>query len=154
MIATIRPKSHPKYLALPILGPYLDDFTQWAHQHGYTRGTIRNQLKDTRHIIIFLQKQALHSISELTHCDFEKAWRHFHQKRPAIAGTVRQFQKFLDEKGELTPPSPVPKTRSDKELDDFAAFLKNVRGLSATTIQSYLGYLRRFLKQKMWGDVH
>lgn len=147
MIATIRPKSHRKYLALPVLGPFLDDFTQWSHQRGYKLSTIRNQLKDTRQIIAFFQKLGLQSIAELNHSDFENAWRHFYQYRPNISGTVRQLQRFFDERSELTSPDPISKTRSDRELDNFAAYLKNVRGLSATTIQAYLGYLNRFLEQ-------
>lgn len=147
MISTIRPKSYQKYLALPVFGPFLDDFTQWSYLHGYTLGTIRNQLKDTRHIIVFLQKQGLQSIGGLTHCDFEKTYQHFRQDHPSIAGTVRRLQKFLAEKGELPPPVPTLKTRSDKELEYFAAYLKNVRGLSDTTIRSHHRYLSSFLKQ-------
>ena len=147
MISTIRPKSYQKYLAFPVFGPFLDDFTQWSYLHGYTLGTIRNQLKDTRHIIVFLQKQGLQSIGELTHCDFEKVYQHFRQDHPSIAGTVRRLQKFLEEKGELPPPLTTPKTRLDKELEYFAAYLKNVRGLSDTTIRSHHRYLSRFLKQ-------
>ena len=147
MISTIRPKSYQKYLAFPVFGPFLDDFTQWSYLHGYTLGTIRNQLKDTRHIIVFLQKQGLQSIGELTHCDFEKAYQHFRQDHPSIAGTVRRLQKFLEEKGELPPPLTTAKTRLDKELEYFAAYLKNVRGLSDTTIRSHHRYLSRFLKQ-------
>ena len=147
MISTIRPKSYQKYLAFPVFGPFLDDFTQWSYLHGYTLGTIRNQLKDTRHIIVFLQRQGLQSIGELTHCDFEKAYQHFRQDHPSIAGTVRRLQKFLEEKGEVPPPLTTPKTRLDKELEYFAAYLKNVRGLSDTTIRSHHRYLSCFLKQ-------
>lgn len=147
MISTIRPKSHQKYLALPIFGPFLDDFTQWSHLHGYKLSTIRNQLKDSRHIIVFLQNQGLRFIGELTHFDFEKACKHFRQNHPNIAGTVRRLQKFLEESGDLLPPPPVPKTRTDKELEHFTVYLKNVRGLSDTTIRSHLRYLVRFLTQ-------
>lgn len=146
MISTICPKSHQKYLSLPFFGPFLDDFTQWSYLHGYTLGTIRNQLHHTRRIIGFLQNQGLQSISGLTHCDFEKACQHFRQ-HPSIVGTVRRLQKFLEEKGELPLPLPPPKTLSDKELECFAAYLKNVRGLSDTTIRSHHIYLSRFLKQ-------
>ena len=53
MIKILRPRSYRDYLALPILGKHLGGFTQWSHKRGYTIGTIRNQLKDTRHIIKF-----------------------------------------------------------------------------------------------------
>lgn len=147
MISIIRPRSHKDYLALPILGKYLDGFTQWSHQRGFTIGTIRNQLKDTRRIIDFFLNERVKLDGELTHYDFEKAWQRFRQDRPDTAGTVRQLQKFLDENGILPAPPHKLKTRSEEELYQFAAYLKNVRGLSDTTIKSYLGYLRRFLEK-------
>lgn len=147
MISTILPKSHQQYLALPFFGPFLDDFTHWSHQRGYTFGTIRNQLKDTRQITVFLQKQGLQSMDELTHCDFENSWWYFHRERPSIAGTVRRLQRFFDEKGQLPPPLPTPQTLLEKELEQFASYLKDVRGLSDTTIQSHIAYLSRFLEQ-------
>lgn len=73
MISTIRPRSHKDYLALPILGKYLDGFTQWSHQRGYTIGTIRNQLRDTRRVIDFFLNESVKLDGELTHYDFEKA---------------------------------------------------------------------------------
>ncbi len=38
MIRDIRPRSYKKYLALPIFGPIIDDFAEWPHQRGFTRG--------------------------------------------------------------------------------------------------------------------
>ena len=145
MIFAILPRSHQHYLSLPIFGPILDEFTRWSHQRGYTIGTIRNQLHDTRHIIAFLQKQDLRSTSELTYSDFQNAWQHFRQDRPGIAGTIRQLQRFLDETRGLPPPLPIPKTRSGNELERFSGYLKDVRGLADTTIRSHIRYLGRFL---------
>lgn len=145
MIFTIGPRSHQDYLSLPIFGPILDEFTNWSHQRGYALGTIRNQLKDTRHIAAFLQKKDLRSISELKHCDFQNAWQHFRHDHPGIAGTIRQLQQFLDETRGLPPPFPISKTRSDNELERFSGYLKDVRGLVDTTIRSHSGYLGRFL---------
>ncbi len=54
MIFSIRPRSYQDYLSLPIFGPILDEFTKWSHQRGYAPDTIRNQLRDTRHISAFL----------------------------------------------------------------------------------------------------
>lgn len=147
MIKILRPRSYKDYLALPILGKYLGDFTQWSHKRGYTTGTIRNQLKDTRHIIKFFLSEGLTLENELTHYDFEKAWQRFRQDRPDTAGTVRQLQIYFDEKGILPPPPQKPKSLSDDELEQFAVYLKNVRGLVDTTIRAHLRYLSRFLEK-------
>jgi len=87
----------------------------------------------------------LQSTRELKQCDFQNAWQHFRHDCPAIAGTIRQLQRFLDEIHGLPPPLPIPKTRSDKELERFSGYLKDVRGLVDTTIQSHITYLGRFL---------
>jgi len=145
MIFTICPRSHQDYLSLPIFGPILDEFTNWSHQRGYALSTIRNQLQDTRHIVAFLQKKDLQSTSELTNCDFQNAWQHFHHDHPSIAGTIWQLQRFLDEKLGLPPQLPISKTRSDNELERFSVYLKDVRGLVDSTIRSHSRYLDRFL---------
>jgi integrase/recombinase XerD len=145
MIRSIRPRSYKEDLALPIFGPFIDDFTDWSHQHGYTLGSIRNQLKETRQIIIFLQKKGLQTFAQLTHGDFDDAWQHFHNNRPAIAGTVRNLQRFLDRSHSLPASLPVPKTRTQNELELFSCYLKNIRGLVDTTIRAHLRYLERFL---------
>lgn len=145
MILAICPRSYQDYLSLPIFGPILDEFTNWSHQRGYALSTIRSQLKHIHHITAFFQKKDLQSSSELKQCDFQNAWQHFRHDCPAIAGTIRQLQRFLDETHGLPPPLPIPKTRSDKELERFSGYLKDVRGLVDTTIQSHITYLGRFL---------
>jgi hypothetical protein len=65
MLASIRPKARSRYLALPILGAIIDEFTTWSRRRGYALGTIRNQLKDSRLIDAYLQadgaQAAIHS---------------------------------------------------------------------------------------------
>jgi site-specific recombinase XerD len=63
-----------------------------------------------------------------------------------MAGTVRQIEQFLEETRGLAPPLPQPKTPTISELDRFADYLRNVRGLETTTIQSYTRYLHNFLE--------
>ena len=145
MIKSIRPRSYKKYLALPIFGPLIDDFTEWSYQRGYTLGGIRNQLKATRQVADFLQKKGLQAFVQLTHGDFDDAWQHFHHNRPGIASTARNLQKFLDQTHRLSALPPVSKTRTQNELELFSSYLRNIRGLADTTIHAHLSYLERFL---------
>ena len=145
MISAIRPRSHQDYVSLPIIGPILDEFATWSHERGYALHTICNQLRATRHIATFFQQEGLRLISELTHIDFQIAWQHFRQEHPNIAGTARRLQQFLDETRRLPAPLPIPKTRSEIELERFAGYLKDVKGLVDITIRSHISYLGRFL---------
>jgi len=87
----------------------------------------------------------LHSSGSLTHEDFEKAYQYFHHDRPAIAGTIRQLEMFLDQTQGLSPPMPSHKTHTDCELDRFTGYLESVRGLKDNTIQHHCKYIKRFL---------
>ena len=145
MLLKLRPRSHDEYTALPVVGPILDEFTDWSHRHGYAIGTIDSQLSAMRQIVLFLQISGIKYPGDLTHGHFEEAWNHFRHDQPNIAGTVRQLEKFLDQAYGLAPRPPRRKTGTDNKLEQFAIYLDKVRGLAATTVQSHLNYLRRFL---------
>jgi len=146
MISKIRPKAYLRYIALPILGSILDDFTFWSCQHGYTILVIQEQLKAARHFDNFFRQNGAQSVSDLTHSDFTAAWHYYHNHSPRIAGTIRQIERFLEETRGLAPPLPQPKTPTSSELNRFADYLRNVRGLQTTTIQSHTRYLHNFLE--------
>ena len=145
MLRQLRPRSYNEYLELPIIGSLLDDFCQWSRQRGYTIKTIIHQLKDCRRISSFLGKRGVKDLKYLSELDFDKAWQEFHYDYPAIAGTVRQLEKFVKEKHGLIPKQPRPLSRSAKELGNFADHLRKDRGFEKSTINSYVKYLTRFL---------
>ena len=145
MLFELRPRFHRLYASLPILGPMLEDFTDWSRQCGYALGTICNQLMHARHIVRFLQQKLVHATSDLSPELFEQAWEHFRHHRPGIAGTVRQLERFMAENHMLVVPLPAQETRAHTELAEFGSYLKKVRGLEDSTIRSHLIYLRRFL---------
>lgn len=145
MLFELRPRSHRNYAGLPVLGPILDEFTDWSHECGFAIGTIRNQLKDARQIVPFLQAKQVSGIDQLGHEQLDQAWEHFRLSRPSIAGTVRRIQRFVAERQMISPPSSPQKTRTDEELAELGTYLKNTRGMEESTIGSHLRYLRRFL---------
>lgn len=145
MLKQLRPQSHNDYKELPILGSLLDDFCSWSRKRGYTVGTIKNQLKDSRHIVNFFCQQGIKKVETVSQSDFENAWQRFRHEKPSVAGTVRQLEKFFLEKYVLEPPSPRPLTSSGKILNLYATYLNDVRGFSASTIYSHLHYIERFL---------
>jgi hypothetical protein len=53
MLTQLRPKAHPAYRSLPILGPIVDEFTEWAHRCGYEVKSFGSQLGNLRHLAHF-----------------------------------------------------------------------------------------------------
>lgn len=150
MLASIRPRSHRQYLALPILGAIMAEFTTWSYLRGYAPGTIRNQLKDSRQIDVYLQKDGARSLSDLTHGSFERAWVYFRHRKPSLAGTIRQMERFLEETRGLPPLPSKPKSIIELELERFREYLHGVRGLEVSTIQHHSKYVQRFLEFLSW----
>lgn len=145
MIIRLFPRAHVNYLNLPVLGPILDDFTDWSQQFGFAIGTIRNQIKDTRQIVSFLQARRVLGIDHLSYEHLDQAWQHFRHLRPGIAGTVRRIQRFMVEHQMISPSLSRESTRVDEELAKLSSYLKNMKGMEDSTIRSHLRYLRRFL---------
>lgn len=145
MIAFLRPKSHKKYLALPVIGPILDEFSAWSLDRGYTKGTMRGKLRDVRLIDAHFQRQGARRLEDLGQSSFESAWMHYRHLCPNTAGTIRLMERFLGENGRLEPIPAQPRTTVDTELDIFSDHLYRVRGLEPSTIRSHRRYLREFL---------
>ena len=74
MLTQLRPKAHPAYRSLPILGPIVDEFTDWAHRCGYEVKSFGSQLGNIRYLAQFFHRRGLRSLKELTPLHFDAAW--------------------------------------------------------------------------------
>ena len=122
MIAQLRPKAQSIYQRLPVFGGIVEAFANWCHREGYTFSTIRNQLKDIKHLAYFLQRCDVRALEELKAQHLEAAWRRYHREKPNMGGTIRQVQRFLIEQ-RILPVEEPPKSPSDLQLDLFAEHL-------------------------------
>lgn len=145
MIAQLRPRSQSVYQALPVFGCIVDAFATWCHREGYTPGTIRNQLKDIKHLAHFFRRRGVRTLGELKAHHLETSWRRCHKEKPNMGGTIRQVQRFLVEQRILIREEPQ-KSPSDLQLDLFAEHLRGVRGLSKNTVLGHTRRLRSFLQ--------
>ena len=66
MLIQLRPKAHPAYQSLPILGPIVDEFSDWAQRCGYEFKSFRSQLGNIRYLARFFHRRGLRSLRELT----------------------------------------------------------------------------------------
>jgi len=145
MLLQLRPRSYQNYLSLPILGSIVDEFTWWSSKRGYTLTTIRSQLKHVRTLDNYFIQRGLQALGELTHKSFETAWHYYRLKR-SLSGTIRQIELFLDETRGLAPIEPPPKTPGMLEVERYKEYLRDIRGFSASTIQSHSLYIQEFLE--------
>ena len=145
MLLQLRPRSYQNYLSLPILGSILDEFTSWSFKRGYTNGTIKSQLKDLRKLANYFVQQGVQALEELTHKSFETAW-HYYRLKGNLPSTIHQIEMFLDETRGLPPIEPPPKTSTMLEVERYGEYLKDIRGLSASSIQSHSSYIQEFLE--------
>ncbi len=146
MLIQLRPKAHPAYRSLPILGPVVDDFSDWAQRCGYELKSFRSQLGNIRYLAHFLHRRGLRSLRELRPLHFDAAWTQLRKRNYGRGCTVRQVQRFLQQVHGLVRGSSAPATRSESELSRYAEYLQRVRGFAEHTIASHMSCLRVFLK--------
>src|SRR3989454_8877229 len=65
MLMQLRPKVHTAYQSLPILGPIVDEFSDWAHHCGYELRSFKSQLGNIRYLAHFFHRRGLRSLREL-----------------------------------------------------------------------------------------
>lgn len=146
LLIQIRPRAFAWWRALPILGPLLDDFVQWLANQGYTVGTIGNYLKTVPKVIGWLLRHRITRLDQLTQQQLRSAHEYYRPKQEDTSWVAAALERFLSErglvpKGEVPPPSPV-----EVEVERFATYLRESRGLAETTITGHSGILRLFLR--------
>jgi integrase/recombinase XerD len=146
MLTQIRPKAHPAYRSLPILGPIVDEFSDWAQSCGYEFKSFSAQFGNIRFLADFFYQRGLRSFRELTSDDFDAAWTKLRKQNRGRGCTVRQVQRFLHQVHGLAQKASEPATRLETELKRYSEYLKRVRGFGEHTIASHTSCLRSFLK--------
>ena len=140
-LVQLRPRSFRRWCALPIFGPHLDDFVQWLGDQGYTPGSIRFYLRLLPQVVRWLRRKRITSLAQLTQQDLQAAYRYYRPRSLDLSGAVRALGRFYVERGTIPEgqgptPSPV-----EIELDRFAEYLRESRGLAAATV---LGHTHSF----------
>ena len=145
-LVQLRPRSFQRWRALPIFGPDLDDFVQWLRDQGYTPGSIRYYLRVLPQVVRWLRRRRITSLAQLTQQDLQTARRYYRPRSSDLSGAVRALGRFYLERGTIPEgqaptPSPV-----EIELDRFAEYLRESRGLAAATVLGHIQRLRAFLR--------
>ena len=137
MLRTLFPRHYPRYEQSCRAGE-LEKFGCWLLDAGYSRKNTRDHLRRLRFVVEqtpqrlsdkMYSAEQLVSLFALPH---EPAWRSI-----LNSATRRLYERFLHSKGRLDP----GKQFSDPYtacLDDYAHYLRDVRGLAQTTTAQHL----------------
>lgn len=137
MLRSLLPKAHSKFRALPLLGSVADGSEDWLTARGYTRGSREFSIRFLPHADADLRKRGVLEIADLTRPVLYDSWRSLIKVFPENAGTVRTLARYLNEAGRISTGEidEAPQTSIATTLsNEYAAYLREVRGWAASTI--------------------
>jgi integrase/recombinase XerD len=145
MLNILFPEAFSKYSGLRILGIVADGFDDWLAEQGYTFGSRRNMIVMLPRIEENLLQHGVGSLDEVSQAQLHTCWNDLIRVFPTLAGSVRALGAYLSTRGLLKTGQPETMTRAAHHIDAYAAFLKTVRGFSASTLNHHLATSTAFL---------
>ena len=145
MITQVYPKDFQRFLALPVLGPLIDAYAAWLHEHQYTRRSSRYELRMAARVSEFLQGEGFRKIEDIRQSDLQTCYQWFRRRFPKEEGSVRVLEKFLVEKALVCAQSASEPSHEDALLNRYMAHLRDDHGYVAATIQRQCCIVAEFL---------
>jgi len=135
MLRSLFPKACRRYLSLPLLGPIADGFDDWLVADGYTRYSRGNLIRMLKHVDADLRRRQVKEVASLTRPILHDCWRTFIKTYPTLAGTVTTLERYLITNGMIARGWPATTISAASVLvDEYANYLREVRGLAADTV--------------------
>jgi integrase/recombinase XerD len=145
MLTTLFPKAYRRYTSLPVLGSLTDDFDTWLVERGFRRGPRKQQLGAIRRLDRALRRRGRHRPSDVTHADLDACWRQSRRRGPTDPASMRNLQRFLEQRALLPPPIPPHVRQVETLTTAYTGMLHDLRGLAATTVHQHGTTARAFL---------
>ncbi|MGH7978223.1 MAG: tyrosine-type recombinase/integrase [Limisphaerales bacterium] len=140
------PRSHERYLRLPIFGDCIEDFVRWSLGKGYKHQTFRLHLQALQRLVPRFLRRGIRSPRDLTDDDVQAAARRFRDRKPHVAEGIRAFGRFLKESQGLKPGRRRMPRSSDQIIQRVVEHLRNDCGMAESTWQRHRRHLRLFLQ--------
>ena len=144
MLDQLFPRVHRRYTSLPVLGPALSDFAVWLFEQGYPRPRVRMQVRQTRLVERALHEQNIRTLGEITREQMRACNPAYSGSSRDLLATVRSLGRYLDARGLLPPRDPLG--RIETLLACYASHLRDVRGLTRSTVAGHDRTAREFLE--------
>jgi len=140
------PRSFSRWRNLALFADHLEDFIHWLGNQGYPIASVRNYLNALPKLVAWLQRRSFSSVAELTQQELRAAREYYRSREPNVGCAVGILSRFLGEQKVIAEGEPPQVSPTEMELDQFADYLCNVRGLVIGTVTAHLSRLRYFLE--------
>src|SRR6516162_5901255 len=141
------PRSHHRFLSLPLLGPIADELDDWLATTGYTRGSRQNSILRLPHVDAELRRRGVKQLADLTIPVLHDSWRALRKTYPFSARTVRAVERYLVANSLIANVQPATAVSSASLLiGEYARHLCAVRGLAASTVSLHRYTAHCFLR--------
>ena len=121
----------------------------WLRRRSYRESTIRNFVVRAGRLCRWLQQRCGPALENLSQSDLCAAYDYFRDPRIEVACVSRVLGLFLAEQQLLRAEHGKPLSHAERQIKSFSTYLRDVRGLTATTISGHcrrIGAFLRFLK--------
>ena len=146
MLRSLLPKAHPKFLAMPVLGPIVNGFDDWLSANGYTRSSREYSIRILPRVDAELRRHQIDDVAKLTHPVLHDSWKTLIKICPHGAGTVRALERYLLSQGLIADPRQGTATLCASISEEYANHLRNVCGFAASTISHHRYTAECFLR--------
>ncbi len=133
------------YRSLQLFGVPPDDLVDWLRSQGYSDHSVRNFVQGICRAVRWLQRRRIRSLPCLTPELLARADAHFRPQRPNVSGAVRAWHRFLRVRGLIPEAKGSVLSAAQAEVERFAAYLREMRGLSERTVQTHRLRVTEFL---------
>ena len=134
MLIDLFPRAHARFLALPLLGPLLDQLARWHADRGFNESQIRGRIRKAPVLEALLVERGLNDLGQVPKsCLLELTVR----KSPDdlyLSALVHSQADFLEDRGMLAATAPTP---GERLSDAYREHLRQVRGLATSTQAEY-----------------
>jgi len=136
MLSSLLPKSHNKFLCLPLLGPVADGFDDWLVANSYAAGSRKHIIRMLPHLDADLRRRGVRDVADLTHVLLSACWRSLIKAYPTNAGSVRSLERYLVSASVIAIHGiETARTSGSAVLsNEYANHLRKVRGFADSTI--------------------
>jgi site-specific recombinase XerD len=144
MLASVFPRNHARFRALPLLGGVLDGLCEWLDSRGYPPSGIRRRVTVAPHLERILRDAGVQELTDLTAPELLAfAPRPTRWTPQIIASLVRSLTAFLTETEAL---ALRPPTAACRLVDEYQRHLRDVRGLASSTVERQGQRIAEFLQ--------
>lgn len=146
MLNDLFPRSHERYLTLPVLGSIADGYCRWLFKHGYRRRVVRLYMFTLVRLDRQLQEQGRGQFAALTRDALQRCRPGYSQTDRNLAAILTTLEGYLDEQQLLPPPAPQPMSQCQRQLSAYRVFLAEVCGFAQSTLHQHLRTATLFLQ--------